>query len=103
MTFTSVDHPDGSVEFRVTVQPRASRSEIAGIRDDTLLVRVAAPPIDGEANAALLRTLANALDIPIRRIVIVAGEHQRRKRLRITGFTSAELLARLAQFRMQRA
>lgn len=103
MTFTPVDRPDGSVEFWVTVQPRASRSEIAGIRDDTLLVRVTAPPIEGEANAALVRTLADALDIPIRRIGIVAGEHQRRKRLRITGLTSAELLARLEQFRMQRA
>lgn len=103
MTFTPVGRPDGSVEFWVTVQPRASRSEIAGIRDDKLLVRVTAPPIEGEANAALVRTLADALDIPIQRNVIVAGEHQRRKGLRITGLTSAELLARLEQFRMQRA
>ncbi|MFN3337572.1 MAG: DUF167 domain-containing protein [Thermomicrobium sp.] len=102
MTFRLVDRPDGSVEFWVTVQPRASRSEIAGIRDDTLLVRVTAPPSEGEANAVLVRTLANALEIPIRHIVIVAGEHRRRKRLRITGLTSAELLERLEQFRRQR-
>ncbi len=95
MTFLPVDRSDGSVEFSVTVYPRASRSAIVGIREDALLVRVTAPPLEDEANAALVRTLAAALDLPARRITIIAGKRQRRKRLRIAGLTSAELLERL--------
>ena len=75
----------------VRVIPRATKSQIAGRRDDALLVRLNAPPVDGAANAELIELLAHALGIPRRNIEIVSGHRSRTKRVRITGVTSADL------------
>ncbi|WP_448576640.1 DUF167 domain-containing protein [Thermomicrobium sp.] len=96
MTFSPIDRAGPAVEFWVQVQPRAQRAEIAGSRGDALLVRVPAPPRDGEANEAVLRLLGETLHLPRGRVRIVAGTAQRRKRVRIDGLTSEELLERLA-------
>ena len=76
--------PDGAI-LDIRVIPRAGKSALAGTRDDAILVRLNAPPVDGAANAELIELLATALGIPKRSIVIVAGERSRRKRVRITG------------------
>src|ERR671928_1997493 len=68
-----------AIRFPVRVQPRAARSEIIGIRGDALKVRVAAPPVDGAANAALVELLAAALGIPRRNVRVVAGASSRSK------------------------
>ncbi|ACM06264.1 DUF167 domain-containing protein [Thermomicrobium roseum] len=96
MTFAPIDRAGPAVEFWVQVQPRAPRAEVAGSRRDALLVRVTAPPRDGEANEAVLRLLAETLHLPRGSIRIIAGTAQRRKRIRIDGLTSKELLERLA-------
>ena len=75
----------------VRVIPRAAKSQIAGKRNDALLVRLNAPPVDGAANAELVELFARALGIPKRNIEIVAGHRSRTKRVRITGVTSADL------------
>jgi uncharacterized protein (TIGR00251 family) len=85
----------GGTLLEVRVIPRAPRSAVAGIRDGALLVRLAAPPVDGEANDALVTLLAGVLDVPRRDLTIVAGERARRKRLRVTGLTPDAVLARL--------
>ena len=72
--------------------PRAGRSGIAGLRGGALLVRLAAAPVDGAANAELIDVLAKALAIPKRSIEIVAGERSRSKRVRITGFDRSKIL-----------
>ncbi len=77
------------VELDVRVIPRARRTEAAGIRDDAMLVRVAAPPVEQAANDALVAFFADALHVPRRAVRIVAGEHARRKRVAIDGVTPA--------------
>lgn len=72
----------------VRVVPRAGRSGIAGVRDGALLVRLAAAPVDGAANAELIAVLAAALHLPKRSIEIVSGDHARSKRVQIAGMTA---------------
>ena len=81
---------DGAI-VDIRVIPRAGRSAIAGTRDDAILVRLNAPPVDGAANAELIELLATALAIPKRSIVIVAGERSRRKRVCITGRSAVDV------------
>ena len=82
--------PDGAI-VDVRVIPRAIRSAIAGTRGDALLVRLKAPPVDGAANAELIRLLADVLGVPQRNIQIVSGERSRGKRVRISGRSVAEV------------
>ena len=78
------------------VTPRAGRSAIAGVRDDVLLVKLAAAPVDGAANDALISVLARAFDLPPRNIQIVSGHRSRTKRIRFAGADAAGLKRRLA-------
>ena len=77
------------VELDVRVIPRARRTEMAGLRGDALLVRLAAPPVEGAANDLLVELLASQLHLPRRAIRIVSGEHARLKRIAIAGTTAA--------------
>ena len=82
--------------LRVRVQPRASRSEIIGWRaDGALSVRVAAPPVQGQANAALAALLAGALDVRPSAVTVEHGARGRDKLVRITGLTPAEVRQRI--------
>ncbi|OFW10190.1 MAG: hypothetical protein A3H96_18185 [Acidobacteria bacterium RIFCSPLOWO2_02_FULL_67_36] len=83
-------------EVKVRVIPRAGRSGIAGMRGDAVLVRLAAAPVDGAANDALIDLLAKALGCPRRDLAIEAGERSRDKRISIAGVTAAELEAKVA-------
>ena len=65
------------------VQPGASRTEIAGVHGGALKVRLAAAPVDGRANDALRRFLAEAFGVPVRNVAIERGESSRRKVVRI--------------------
>ena len=76
--------PDG-IRIQVRVIPRASRSGVDGIRDDAVLVRLNAPPVEGAANAALVDVLSDLLDLPKRAIAIVSGDRSRSKIVRVTG------------------
>ena len=78
------------------VIPRAGRSIIAGLRDGAVVVRLAAAPVDGEANAELIDLLARTLKVPKRAITIVSGEKSRSKRVRIDGVDRDTAIARLA-------
>jgi len=79
----------------VRLQPRASRSEIAGERDGALLVRVTAPPVDGKANAALCTLLARTAGIAPSRIAVVRGLTGRDKLVRVEGVDAAALRSAL--------
>jgi len=81
----------------VRVQPRASRNEVAGLVGDTLKIRLTAPPVEGEANAACLKFLAKLLALAPSRLAIIQGARSRNKIIRITGLTQAEVTARLAK------
>ncbi len=71
------------------VQPRASREGIAGVRGGALVVRLTAPPVGGEANAALVRLLARALRVPPYAVALVRGASAREKLVRVGGVTEA--------------
>lgn len=86
----------GGVQFAVRVIPRADRSIVAGVRDGALLVRLAAPPVDGAGNEALVAFIADLLDRPRRDVNIVAGQKSRNKRVRVGGLTARELGAKLS-------
>lgn len=79
----------------VRVIPRARRTEIAGRRGDAVLVRLAAPPVDGAANEALLAFLSDRLGVPRRRLVLLRGAASRDKVVDIDGIPPAEALRRL--------
>ena len=81
------------VSFSVRVQPRASRTAIAGVMGDALKVAVAAPPVEGKANEALIRFFAELLEVPRSSVEIVSGESSRNKVVRVAG-VSAEFVRR---------
>lgn len=85
-----------AVLIHVRVIPRARRTEISGRRGDAILVRLAAPPVDGAANAALITFLADLLDRPKRDITIVSGQLSRDKRITVSGMTAAQLAETLS-------
>ena len=81
----------------ILVAPRASRAAVGPMVGDRLRVAVTAPPVDGEANAAVIATLAEAFGVRRAAVQIVRGERGRRKTVRIAGTTQASLDALLAR------
>jgi uncharacterized protein len=75
----------GGVELSVLVQPRASRTRLVGEHDGLLKIQLAAPPVDGEANAALVEFLARHFGVPRRQVSLSAGDASRRKRVVLQG------------------
>jgi uncharacterized protein len=90
------------VEIDVRVIPRASTTQLAGERDGCLLVRLAAPPVEGAANSSLLEFLAEMLGVPRRSVRLRAGERSRRKRIVVDGMTADAAQALLAPARSAR-
>ena len=67
------------------VQPGAKRSEVAGLHGDALKIRLAAPPIEGRANEALLRFIADCFHVPLRNVELKQGGQSRHKRVEVRG------------------
>ena len=93
---------DTGVEIALRLTPKAGRDRLAGIGEDpsgkpVFLARVAAPPIDGAANKALIKLLAKTCGVAKSRIRFISGETSRIKRLQIEGDTAA-LIAKLGDF-----
>lgn len=87
-----MDSRAGSVRFPVRVQPRASRTELAGTQQGALKVRLQAPPVDGAANEALVDFLAESLGVPRRTVRIVSGASSRTKVVEVTGIDAVAVL-----------
>jgi uncharacterized protein len=73
------------IEIAVRVTPRASRDVLAAGTEEHFAARLAAPPVEGAANAALVPLVAKAFGVPKRDVTLIAGETARLKRLSITG------------------
>ncbi|PYQ54822.1 MAG: hypothetical protein DMF78_04410 [Acidobacteria bacterium] len=86
----------GGASLRVRVKPRARRDELAGEQAGALVVRLTAPPVEGEANAALVRFLARALGLPASAVAIARGVRGRDKVLIVAGLGVDDLRARLS-------
>lgn len=87
-------HPDGTV-LSFSVRPRSSYNTIDVATDGGLRVRLTAPPVDGAANAMLLKVLAEALHLPRGRLRIVSGATSRNKRVLVIGHSAQDVQDRL--------
>ena len=81
--------------LRVRVQPRASRDGVGGLREGALVVKLTAPPVEGEANEALVRLLAGIFGVPRGAVTLRHGARGREKTLHIAGIDAATARARL--------
>ena len=81
--------------FQVRLHPRARKNAIIGTLGDAIKVSVAAPPIQGKANAACIELLANLLNVPRASVTIASGQNSRNKMIRVSGIAAQELRERL--------
>ena len=84
------------VRFDVRVQPRASRSEVSGAYGDAVKIRLAAPPVEGAANKALIAFLSKSLGVSKSAVTITAGERSRSKSVQVVGMRPAAVRAALS-------
>lgn len=68
-----------NITLTLHVQPGAKRNEIAGLHGDALKIKLAAPPIEGRANEALIKFIAKLFDVPLRQVELKSGEQSRHK------------------------
>lgn len=87
--------PDG-VLLEIVVQPRASRTRVVGEHGERLKLQIAAPPVDGEANAAVIEFLADLFEVAKRDVELVAGSTGKRKTVLVRGVDAAQAASRLA-------
>ncbi len=85
MTDFARDLGNGQLQLTLHIQPGAKKTEIVGCHGDALKIRLAAPPVDGKANEALLRFIADTLGIPKRAVVLKSGQSARRKVVELAG------------------
>jgi len=80
---------DGALTFSIRVVPRASRSEVVGIHDGALKIRIASPPVDGAANAEIVRFLAKTFGVSKSDIFIISGETSKNKRIKVENLSKS--------------
>ena len=85
------------IRLQVYVQPRASRTELAGMHDGVIKIRIAAAPIGNAANLALIDFVAQHLGIAKRYVRVVSGHASRSKVLDIDGVSATVIAARLGK------
>lgn len=85
----------GSVLLNIRVQPNSSKEEAGEVRNDALIIRLTAPPVEGKANDALIRYLSKRLAVAKSRVTLVQGERGRNKLVAIQGLGAREAAMRL--------
>ncbi len=83
---------ENGIRLEIKVQPRSSKNQIVGEHNGALKVKLTAPPVEGEANQALLAYLASILKIPKKNVVLLKGESSRNKILEIRGMNVESFL-----------
>lgn len=83
--------PDG-VTFKIRVQPRAAKNQLAGEYEDAVKVRLTAPPVDGEANQACIEFFAKLFGVAKSQVKLVAGHTGRSKIIKVLGVTGQQAL-----------
>ena len=76
---------DGRITLTLHIQPGAKKTEFAGLHGDALKIRLAAPPVDGKANDALVKFMANTLGLARSAVSLKSGQTSRRKVLEVSG------------------
>ena len=90
MTYLREQADGSSVSLSVHVQPKASRTRIAGLHGDALKLCITSPPVDGKANAAVIQFLAKLFKIPKTAVTLASGEASRDKRIILAGVSAAQ-------------
>ena len=85
--------------LKVHLTPRGSKDQIVGWRGDTLHVKITAPPVEGAANAALVRFVAKSLGVRNSQVRLVSGQKSREKSLSVAGLAQSDLHTRLDKHR----
>ncbi len=86
---------DGRLTLTLHIQPGAKKTDVAGLHGDALKIRLAAPPVDGKANEALIKFLAERFKLPKNKVTLKSGHTSRRKVLEIIGSCAEEASALL--------
>lgn len=90
-----IENRDGGCTFQVWVRPRAAADAVAGVRDGALVLRLNAPPAEGQANRRAVDFLSKLLNVPKRDVELVSGHSSRQKRIFVYGVDAAEIESRL--------
>jgi uncharacterized protein (TIGR00251 family) len=77
------------VTLRLHIQPGAKKTEVVGLHGEALKIRLAAPPVDGKANASLIAFLAERLGVGKSAVSLISGDTSRAKRVHVSGVTDA--------------
>ncbi|MBM4271237.1 MAG: YggU family protein [Deltaproteobacteria bacterium] len=93
----SIEERGDDVVFLVHVVPRSAKSEIAGIQDDALKIKVAAPPVEGQANAECVRLLSDVLGVKKNQVTIISGHRSKRKKVTIEGVKREDIESLLSK------
>ena len=88
--------PDGRITLTLHIQPGAKKTECAGLHGEALKIRLAAPPVDGKANEALLRFVAERLKLPKSAVILKSGQTSRHKVVEVSGAAPEAVAALLA-------
>jgi uncharacterized protein (TIGR00251 family) len=91
----TLEEKEGGTAFQVRVVPRARRNEIVGVYGGALKIKLAAPPVEGAANEALVKFLAERLGLRVNQIEIVTGHRARLKMVQVRGLSAEAALERL--------
>jgi len=95
----TVSEKSDAATFQVRVIPRAKRTEIVGVLGGAVKIKLAAPPVEGAANEALVKFLAEKLGVRASQVGILSGQTARLKTIRVTGLSAGEVRQRLAEMR----
>ena len=87
-----ITNTENGCRILVYAAPRSSRSKIVGVHDGRLKIQLAAPPVDGAANEALIRFIADLLNIPRSHVSLTQGQSSRKKTLEVSGVTAEDAL-----------
>ncbi len=95
MTYLREQADSASVSLSIHVQPKASRTRVAGLHGDALKLCITSPPVDGKANAAVIEFFAKLFKIPKAAVTIASGETSRDKRIILAGISADQAEAAL--------
>jgi len=82
----------GGVRLAVQIQPNAKKTEVVGVLDDALKIKLAAQPIEGKANEALVKWLAGALGVSRSAVTLTHGQTNKKKLLEVAGVTLEDVM-----------
>jgi uncharacterized protein (TIGR00251 family) len=79
------------VVFLIHVVPKSAKSEITGVQDDALKIKVAAPPVEGRANAECVRLLSDVLGVKRNQVTIISGHKSKKKTVAVRGVKRSDI------------